>query len=113
MVVSTSMRRWACRAVRRWRLPTRGRGPSPRLLATTSAPAQKSGPLDEQRHRPHRVVDGGASRAAIISRTAAGVSEFLADGPVEHDVQDVVGRLDAHRVRSIESLTGSPRPASR
>ena len=107
----TAMRRWACSAVRRWRLPGRGFWPPALLAATQSAPVQKSSPVLVMSTARSVSSVVAASSASTMRRTAAGVSEPLRSGR----------SMTRRRTESTTSTTtpstaaaviGAPRPAS-
>ncbi len=76
----SSMKRWAWRGVRRWMLPVRGRGPSLALVATQSAPEQKSSPVLLMTTTRRVSSRAAASRASTMRAMAATGSEFLRAG---------------------------------
>ena len=49
-----------------------------------------------------------ASSATITERTASGVSEFIADGPIENEAQHLAGGVDLHAERCRLAHRGLP-----
>ena len=78
--MSSSMTRWACSGVRRWMLPGRGRGPSLVLVATQSAPAQKSTPVLPITMARSESSTAASSSARTIRVMAGTCSAFLRSG---------------------------------
>ncbi len=93
---SSAISRWAWRAVRRWRLPGAGLRRPPALLATQSAPEQKSSPALREQRRPGACRRWRPPRAPRPApRTATGSSAPLRAGRSMVSVQHAVGGLDA------------------